>query len=125
MLKASELRVGNYLQNEYGDLCQVIEIGRDKFYAPGLGKGYVRTHVNVPIPLTREWLLKFGFKFCKDCLHYELNGVVIETDFENNPTFSIYMEMTNQNIRLPYVHVLQNWYFLLEEGEELQITKQE
>ena len=76
-MKANELRIGNYLINElayhYNEgLCQVTGIFHDlhgfKGYAIQTGEGNT-TLLNdedesyfKPIPLTEEWLVKFGFK---------------------------------------------------------------
>lgn len=71
-MKASELRIGNLLQSNYGALLKAVElkeeneistittyvVDRSKF--PQL-KGWKAQ----PIPLTEDWLLKLGFNQSK------------------------------------------------------------
>ena len=96
-MKPNELRIGNWVKNGNAYEAQVtIEILK------------VAKIFN-PIPLTEEWLLKFGFKpFVKD---WSLHGVVIHTrkrGFVLRKSVPI----------IQYVHQLQNLYFALT-GEEL------
>jgi len=73
-----------------------------------------------PIPLTEEWLLKFGFenlsltpKFdgskCNFTFYWEVDEIVLRENYED-----IFIT------RISYVHQLQNLYFALT-GEELEI----
>lgn len=62
-----------------------------------------------PIPITEEWLLKFGFTKPKDSEGYLLNGLVFYDGFLSS----------NQKEKLKYVHQLQNLYHALT-GSELQ-----
>ena len=73
-----------------------------------------------PIPLTEEWLLKFGFR------HIMNNWYNIHA---NNNTFNVYLfdeigyrvEIVSQSIAvLKYTHQLQNLFFCLC-GEELML----
>jgi len=65
-----------------------------------------------PIPITEEWLLKFGF------FKYN-NAYVLEKPNENimNFKFSIWSDFTYNSsefpVELKYVHQLQNLYFAL------------
>lgn len=65
-----------------------------------------------PIPITEEWLLKFGF------LKYN-NAYVLEKPNENimNFKFSIWSDFTYNSsefpVELKYAHQLQNLYFAL------------
>lgn len=76
-----------------------------------------------PIPLTEEWLFKFGFKFDGHCSWWknELIELTIDTGedeysvFNNNGDY-----ITLKGIK--YVHSLQNLYFALT-GEELEIKQ--
>ena len=73
-----------------------------------------------PIPLTEEWLLKFGFVYDADSLtfDYEYNHFVfyLERDFKDIETFSFDSSFTETKVK--YVHQLQNLYFALT-GKEL------
>lgn len=109
-MKASELRINNYLYNDGVvvkiDARTIFDIWDDK----GL-KNYK------PIPLTEEWLLKFGFEigynktkmldvYCKDF------GILIERSNGGNFYY--------KKVYISSVHQLQNLYFALT-GEELTL----
>ena len=77
------------------------------------------------IPLTEEWLLKFGFLsdgdgFLKDIKHNEL---FIHLNHFNEVIFQIgYKDNWSMNMSIRYVHQLQNLYFALT-GEELSVNE--
>jgi hypothetical protein len=61
-MKASELRIGNFVMNVNTEL-QVCQIFNDSFQGMFVGGKSVYTFEHsTPIPLTEEWLLKFGFE---------------------------------------------------------------
>jgi hypothetical protein len=70
-----------------------------------------------PIPLTEEWLIKFGFEYS------DLNG---DSGLWKIPPFQIYGKYNqfiyDYRLDVNYVHQLQNLYFALT-GEELTIKK--
>lgn len=74
-----------------------------------------------PIPLTEEWLIKFGFEKTK--------GYVFKIDkfslFDHNyDQGNLFLKLNSQNvplINIKYVHQLQNLYFALT-GKELPTT---
>lgn len=106
-MKANELRIGNWFiqydePEEFdGDFYHLSDI---KF-----------------IPLTEEWILKFGFVKTIDAYFY--NDYCIE-DIHNGVTWVIseFDHLTNEFTAfgrcINYVHQLQNLYFALT-GEEL------
>ena len=74
-----------------------------------------------PIPLTEEWLLKFGFD--------EITPKYYVLNIDENNSFTYYytfsggfwhFEFEGISIKIKYVHQLQNLYFALT-GEELTI----
>jgi len=125
-MKASELRIGNYVERPSGILCVTsgdihamsdFQLHEDKL------------PITKPIPLTKEWLLKFGFT--KDGrgyamgVHQRLFSGLMKLTFNGKLqmwvfVFSVgsYRDIT----RVQYVHQLQNLYFALT-GEELEIKK--
>jgi len=112
-MKASELRLGNCVFDAFGDIFQIDFIGIcnvDKLKLQ-------------PIPLTEEWLLKFGFeKIENNWKVLDLYFGIISWERLAGTMFCLEKE----SIFLPhikYVHQLQNLYFALT-GEELTITKQ-
>jgi hypothetical protein len=134
-MKASELRIGNWVEVE-GFCCTVSELNitdvtitnhvayeNDVFCL--LGNGVE------PIPLTEEWLLKFGF--VKDAQIFDIQ--YYEKQFLKAATLSIQLcngicEKRNAGIGydlewifigdIIYVHQLQNLYHALT-GKELTI----
>ena len=77
-----------------------------------------------PIPLTEDWLLKFGCKNIKDSEYYELNYIYKLRFFGRQVQYYIYWGnhvMDKKLLRaIKYVHQLQNLYFALT-GNELKI----
>ena len=62
-----------------------------------------------PIPLTEEWLLKFGFKQNKKYKYWEFGKFIIDQNFT---LCDIDIKVT-----IKYLHQLQNLYFALTEKE--------
>lgn len=115
-MEATELRIGNYLQYKSGE---VFQIHSQDFSSLESIPEYL--HPN-PIPLTEEWLLKFGFK--------KLSAISFEKYINANKSFTIVYSMNakrwsfpyhhkiNTLVSFEYVHQLQNLYFALT-GKEL------
>ena len=125
-MKASELMINrNYLFN-----------GNEQVMTPNKLKAVIQTgdYDSIqPIPLTEEWLEKFGF-VCTWCGQgdgqtWELNTpnqlpIVIHGDMY--PLYFDYSENGSwmYGAELKYVHQLQNLYFALT-GQELKIKEYE
>ena len=111
-MKAKELRIGTWYQ--------VMTIG-------GYWHNRTMTVENLqsidgcsidvakPIPLTEEWLKRFGFGLC------EHRGYV-KGEFYIGLSFNFYSDMAS--FKVNSVHQLQNLYFALT-GEELNQNKDE
>ena len=113
-MKASELRIGNYVYF-HGD---VEEINIDHFNIFNI----IKDGVLLPIPLTEEWLLRFDFT--RHHVDYS-NGVIYIKNVPDNTEFEwgVYpnelgsgFQIKNRKL-LKYVHQLQNLYFALYERE--------
>ena len=119
-MKANELRIGNwfipFMFN--GEELEARPIRAMEFLALSQNP-----HWGKPIPLTEEWLLKFGFTRHHDDYY---NDIVFIKNVVNNYEFEwgVYPITLNGGIQinnrklLKYVHQLQNLYFALT-GEEL------
>jgi len=113
-MTANELRIGNWVYNHAGRPAQVTRIEETK------------TPLCQPIPLTEEWLLKFGWIWNEDCNSYEKypNGDVrMNLQFRDvSGSYVMFNYILKAMIadKIYYVHQLQNLYFALT-NEELTI----
>lgn len=120
MIQANELRIGNYLQSPKGKTFEVL--AHDIVFVDGCES------LAEPIPITEEWLLKFGFEniSSKNTLDYWIVG---ENPYmAGEPFFHIKHQIGNNNYFfmnigycIKYVHQLQNQYFALT-GSELVLS---
>jgi hypothetical protein len=125
MLKASELRIGNLVsQNGFYGYVYSIESAeprndirfsdKDIITLFDNGMTYVPIDEIEPIPLTEEWLIKFGFN--KVCSMYIRISDINEMEFfDNIITFKDWFCKLEKKIQ--YVHQLQNLYFALTNTE--------
>src|SRR5687767_1383970 len=125
-MKASELRIGNLLKPKLQEQSQdvyyeVVEINTSQFICEDSAGLIFYNDLNEPIPLTEEWLLKFGFEL-EGLVHFKrwskgwFNGYLNPNDF-----FGL-VGYNEQHLNIKYVHQLQNLYFALT-GEELKLNK--
>jgi hypothetical protein len=122
-MKSSELRIGNYFKHslfeDYLEIQSISESGLCS--AKEVNGGFEIEHTN-PIPLTDEWLLKFGFEFhtnanCQNFYYAKDAFICIRAD-EDFEWFRYYNGDFYHELK--YVHQLQNLYFALT-GEELTL----
>ena len=112
-MKPTELRIGNLILSK-GKIHKVDLGVFQKTERTPFEKYYQ------PIPLTEEWLLKFGFKYesihfvnkngyCKSGDNYSIQLSINKDCFRfHNPHF---------NLEIKHVHQLQNLYFALTNKE--------
>ena len=128
-MKAEELRIGNNIYDSTYPKRDAkvfrINSGSEWPITYSYGKIFEHTPLHgeslLPIPLTEEWLLKFGF--------FGHNNAWVLSTPGSNPTifhFSIWYDLTYNTAELipdiTYVHQLQNLYFALT-GEELTLKQ--
>lgn len=124
MIKANELRIGNLINHKSfqirieaitSEMCSVSGLEQNRFSALMLDK------IN-PIPLTEEWLLKFGFEKKSDGRfnNYVINaGLRKETNLIQLDDKKYCFEHCKFSIHvIDYVHQLQNLIYAIT-GEEL------
>jgi len=142
-MKSTELRIGNLIQTEkYGVKIEVKAIfGKYGLECGNSGNDYDDYSPDIkdvkPIPLTEEWLIKFGFEAYSTHVNYiELqiksnkpsNHVVIryglQRDYFNifNHSECDFTEMQYLT-EVKFVHQLQNLFYCLSGGEELTIKE--
>ena len=126
-MKANELRIGNWVKWNYEESSD----GNAYPVEFGYELDDIKNNPNIvePIPLTEEWLVKFGFDKEEE---YD-EGKVIDyrmTLMKNSLEFVSFWEsedITGVNqyqtgVDVEYVHQLQNLYFALT-GTELEIKE--
>jgi hypothetical protein len=129
-IKATELRIGNYikLMFNYEDY-ETIQVTSDELVDVDKKRADYE-----PLPLTEDWLFKFGFKNTdkddNDYITYtdanhdyylqidtrrrDGKYTILDNSFDDLRAFSM--------VDIVYVHQLQNLYFALT-GEELTLNK--
>ena len=122
-MKANELRIGNLILFDVkitkANTRNIAYISNSNRLKNGDSIAFK------PIPLTEEWLIRFGFSKSKLSLYTILMG---NTIFSISPPFKLgewqcdYVWLYDEYrfTKIKYVHQLQNLYFALI-GEELTI----
>jgi len=134
-MKPSDLRIGNWITYEVGHKdgkknkiqCQVKPNEIEDLFE---NKGFF---IYEPIPLTEEWLQKFGFIVDNELWHKKefdiLWTILIRLQDGAIELQSIIDEQVNEEVeililpsKVKYVHQLQNLYHSLT-GEELKVNE--
>ena len=123
-MKSSELRIGNCIDAEIFNGLERLHVSNgfvtgllnDSIYINDIKFEY--RHLK-PIPLTEEWLLKFGFEqdHSNQSWHHR---VFVLNSFEIQELSMEVDKYSYEITTIKYVHQLQNLYFALT-GEELTI----
>jgi len=115
-MKARELRIGNYLLGYDGKVFAWELIDFETVY-----NDVDVDEICKPIPLTEEWLLKFGFKGDdKQDKYYDVNSACYLHMDRGGDVVHLYDEDNDNELAdCKHVHQLQNLYFALT-GEELK-----
>lgn len=113
-MKSKDLRIGNLVTIELTTATQeVIDLMCDGINT--MNYEGIPFEIIHGIPLTKEWLLKFGLN--TEFLQYSLHSI-----FEADYGFQVYSGHGCMRVDCYYVHELQNLYFALT-GEELEFKK--
>lgn len=118
-MKANEFRIGNLILLFSKRICKVIKIEGKSFTVKADDISDVSVFPNMsngvePIPLTEEWLIKFGFD-----VNNRPNWIDQLQEYSIVCGNTQYLKGSAKNIMpIKYVHQLQNLYFALT-GEEL------
>jgi len=116
-MKATELRIGNLVLED-----ETQQVGQVDLVIIGIIERELN-HTYKPIPLTEEWLERFGFKFDGYCSFWK-SDIELTKDVGDNhySVFNVHGNSLHRDGIIQYVHTLQNLYFALT-GEELIIKK--
>lgn len=111
-MESKQFRIGNL--TNFG---KVIEINNFSFYVRDNGGTEVKSSwADIQaLPLTEEWLLKFGFLCNPYKDRYEIYWFNIDCDKRQG-----YLDLSFNGVPIRFVHQLQNLYFALT-NEELII----
>ena len=116
-MKANELRIGNYVSVTWNGSSEITEIEQ---YHVRLKDGFSDIESLRPIPLTKEWLLKFGFNANRYNDEFELYPLMFDCEYTDHGEWNISYDGHPLSTEVKYVHQLQNLYFALT-GEELTL----
>jgi len=117
-MKATELRIGNWVKWNYEE--------RSDGNAYPVEFGYelddIKNNPNIvkPIPLTEEWLKRFGFESDSYQDMYVLGWLKINCDKTKGKPELWIENITGKVVYIEHVHQLQNLYFALT-GQELEL----
>jgi hypothetical protein len=113
-MKANELRLGNYIGDK-DDIAIVESIDKEGCMVQFINDEKQGFRISEPInaiPLTEEWLLKFGFVLENGW--FKKNRLLL-FNINNNYFTTLSKEIVSVNITT--VHQLQNLYFALTNEE--------
>lgn len=118
-MKVTELRIGNWIQDREGRECRVTELHEDDDEITALVKGGFTVLPHKPIPITAEWLERFGLRPTNERPYSWKDGVYeyfVNIGQERLVVWDNNVPMNGYPCK--YVHQLQNLYHALT-GEEL------
>lgn len=115
-MKASELRIGNYIENTDSQMASYMVVNADVIKQNEL-KMYASLE---PIQLTEEWLVKFGFEHEDHYLELQIHEhlSIIYMGYLALMIDGVIIQVNNTNS--DKLHQLQNLYFALT-GKELTL----
>jgi len=134
-MNANELRIGNLIQIKLGEI-EIAKVEELTLQTENNNQYYIlKTNLLSnnsdwvdpidsfePIPITKEWLLNFGFERVRDTSLYTKQTIEIDGTFEDYMEYNLEFKQVNLSyemcsIPLQYVHELQNIYFALSKKE--------
>jgi hypothetical protein len=118
MIKANELRIGNFFYPDVdGDAyAQITAKDILELYSDPIDDYYKA------LPLTEEWLIKFGFEKVENgCLFKNIINYWNFFLWEKSDYIDLVINKSSIRLSIKYVHQLQNLYFSLT-GEELEVS---
>ena len=122
MIAKNELRIGNKLQKETGEIFTVLRLDNTNDVLVEEQRGLLSLGYNLfGIHLTPEILEKCGWVWNEECKSFEGKDVRMNLEFrEANSSYTMFNYILRAKIadKIFYLHQLQNLYYALT-GEEL------
>lgn len=123
-MKENELRIDNYvketIENEIVQIASIIQVENEIFDFEVKDENGMFSNVQdeiEPIPLTEQWLLKFGFEKCE----YSIPDLFINKKLRiKQDSRGFWISACYNFILIKHIHQLQNLYFVLT-GDELTL----
>ena len=113
MINANELRIGNVVSDINASISYYAKVKRLEANRCYYGAFHSQYNDLTPIPITKEWLLKLGFRESESNLR---KGNIIIRFGEND---RLIITLIDQIVlpKIQYIHQLQNLYFALTQTE--------
>lgn len=128
MIDVKELKIGNYIDYSLSNLPQRIKsiiFSSEGYVVNFLDSDFANSVEKIkPIPITEEWLLKFGFISNPYQDRYELVNIYFQgckLCFECDKTKGFTELWISEFPNIKYVHQLQNLFHIVT-GSELQLV---
>jgi|SRR6478735_7372675 len=121
-LKTTNLRIGNYIWDDYSGVMIIHQISNDLVYCKKenhLPSGRYDIQSIKPIVIDGNWLLKLGFNYIGG--NYYLDHGSIEIGLMTSKRFYLQIRSENTTLDIKYIHQLQNFWHVLT-GKELTPT---
>lgn len=125
MIQANELRLGNWVHHQKDKwsslndsmlLPMAFDFAWEDRHWYFVGECTLSLDIIDPIPLTEEWLTRFGFQKI-NIWTYEKGRLVVDVDL------SVWIDSNSRHVdpihlrKVKYVHQLQNMFYEIEEDE--------
>lgn len=121
-MDVKEFRIGNKVMDKVTKkVGEVMLLKKSGAYGVVIINEEVEDPEWVPIPITEEWLVRFGIT--SERRRYHIEGGIYIVFYDTNPTLCNYDSdygMLLLPFELKHVHQLQNLYFALT-GKELEV----
>jgi hypothetical protein len=122
-LQSKDLRIGNLVYDYFREIIVDVKLNVLRSIETNERCLYK------PIPLTKDWLMKFGFVFkvmgisgavcTRHTGHWYKNGKPYFAGCNGKDNFDIFLQF-GEGVEIVFIHELQNLYFALT-GEELEL----
>ena len=115
-MKAQDLRIGNYVEH-HKEVVRIVGITEENPYIDTITIDYLDWDEIEPIPLTEEWLLKFGFVKLGKLDFFYISEQEMNFKVSCDLKMIAWYNLQLHGVEIKHVHQLQNLYFALTNTE--------